>query len=236
MYPPLLGKFDVPAGENWVPGVRYVPEPPIVIRGSMNPWKDERTREVYLAEESAWKQIVPLQAEFKSVLGQFNVAMGRYNALIARFEALTGQSGAGGLIKVKGPLGMVLSPVNMVAGLVSSVFGMVGGLFGGSKKKKEAARKQREAEQVVKEIEAMQSVLTQLQQNLSMIQGKIAGLIQTGETIRSSQTARVAQDTAQSETFYRQRQATDRVRAGVLRERIKQVSLMQRTRGGNDVL
>lgn len=236
MYPSIatlrplhLGKFSVPQTENWVPGVTYTPEPPIVIRGAMNPWEEERTREIYLAEEAAWKRILPLQAEYRALYARSEILITRYNAVIHELEDVTGKKS--GLFSAQN-IGMYI-----VQNAISSAAGGPWGfafmalktgiefLLGNKKKKK--------IENLVKELEALNAQLTALFQQLQGIADQVSGLVQTGDVLRATQAARIQQDLTQSETLYQQRQSLDRLRADVLRERNRQVAQLYPARQGD---
>ena len=184
-----LGEITVPQTDQWVAGLRYRPEPPIAVRGSLDPWNQERKREQWLAEEAAWKQILPLQREYLTAEQEFNSVMVRYNSLIGELEGLTGQSG---LIRVKGPIGMVISPINMVVGLLDK---LTFGIFGGSKKKKKIQR-------LTQELERAQSRLTILQAVLERVGGAINQLVHAGKAVQEAQRVRMALDMMKSQEMY----------------------------------
>jgi hypothetical protein len=223
-----LGKFSVPQTENWVPGVTYTPEPPLVIRGAMNPWAQERTREVYLAEEQAWKKIITLQAEYRALYAQSEILIARHNALIQQLEKLTGKKS--GLLSAQNIGLYVLQNAIYAAGgpwgyAFMAVKLGVEFLLGNLKKKK--------IQKTIKELETLNATLTALYQKLEGIGQQVGGLVQTGDVLRSTQAARIQQDLTQSETLYQQRQSLDRLRADVLRERTRQVAQLYPARQGD---
>lgn len=226
---PTLGKFEIPAVENWVPGVRYIPEPPVTTRASMNPWETERQRARYMAEETAWKAIVPLQTAYRKELAVFNRHFATYNSLVGQLDSVLGQSS--GLIRGGGAIGkMVFSPVNMVHGLVSSILSkipIVGGVFGGKK----AKRKKRRAEQLLQQIEKEQVLLEKSQGLLVELDSQVTAQLQTAEAIRASQPGIMAADTERNRQQQADRASLERQRASVLQQRIKQDRIM-RTPGG----
>ena len=234
MYPSHLGKFNIPANDPEWPGkVTYTPEPPITVRSSMNPWETERQREVWLAEEAAWKTILPLQAQFRADAVRMHRAMMEYNGLVGELEAVTGRPV--GLQRMTGftqKIPLVGGMVGGIMGLIDSLLGMLtGGLFGGGAKKKK-----RHVEDLIRRLEAVQATMARIQQRLIDIQTKIEGALQTAEGIRATQPERARAAVQQSETVYVQRRELDRLRANVLRERVKQIALMPRTPGGSNDL
>lgn len=216
-----LGRFLVPTTDDWVSGITYQPETPIAPRGAFNPWELERTREVFLAEEQAWKTILPLQAEFRSAYALLQSLMVQYNALV---DEVSGLMGPTGLQKMGQTAMFIPLPIFSAFSLFTNVFG---GLFGGNKK-------QKKAQQLVAQIQALQARITVLQNRLYAIQQLVSGLVQVGERIRATQTTRISTETAASEASYQQQQLTDAVRGAALQERNRQVALMPRTRQGGD--
>jgi hypothetical protein len=231
MYPPLLGKFVLPQEghwsmpkEGWVAGVRYQPESLLAVRGAMNPWEVERTRELFMAEEAAWKKIIPLQAEVRAKHAVLLRTMAEYNRLILELEDVTGQKT--GLEQVTGVTKFIPLPWFQVFNLFAGLFG---GLLGGTSKKKKA-------EAIMRRLEAQQATMTALQVRLSVIGDEVSWLIQVGEGIRSGQLVKMTQEVAQSEQLYQNRQGLERLRASVLREKNRQAALMPRRQGGSDAL
>lgn len=231
MYPSHLGKFNVPSSEvpDWPARITYTPEPPITVRSSMNPWQTEREREIYLAEESAWKAIVPKQVQFRVLYAQALSLMNQYNSTISQLEGLVGRPiGLQKVSSIAASVPVVGQAVGMITGLLDSVLGMLtGGFLGGSAKKKK-----QQGEALIRQLESLQAALAAVQQQLYTIQSEIEGLLRTAEGIRSSQPSRTAAAMAQSETAYQQARSLDTIRAGVLRERIRQVNLLPRPTGG----
>lgn len=192
-----LGEIIVPHSEDWVPNVTYRPEPPIVVRGSLNPWAQERKREQWLAEEAAWKKITALQARWRSQMAGFNVVKGRYNRTIGELEGLTGSTG---LIRVKGPIGMVISPVNMVFSLIDT---LTFGVFGSGKKKKKI-------KSLTRDLETMQVQLRTYEADFSAMAADMSQLVAAGKIIQDTQRARTDADVKQSEALYAQRVSKQR--------------------------
>jgi hypothetical protein len=218
-----LGRFYVPeyVKEEWVPAVRYIPEPPAPIRGAMNPWQQERQRVLWMAEEKAWKDILPLQAEWRTLMSRLTALIARYNALIGEIEDLVGPTG---LQQAAGYLQKIPTPIALV-GLVMNIFG---GLFGGSKKKK--------AEGKIRELEAIQAEIAKIQDRLMTIQTKVQELIGIAQTVQSQQIMQATMDIEQSEMLYSQRQATERARGQARRALYQQTRLIPQPARGTDVL
>ena len=107
MYLPL-GKFIVPPGEDWVPGIKYQPEPPLAVKGGLNPWADERQREVWMVEEKAWAAIRVLQAEYNGLMREMSSAMQQFNNGVTALESLTGKKSGIGQVTNYASLGYAL--------------------------------------------------------------------------------------------------------------------------------
>jgi hypothetical protein len=234
MYPPLLGKFVVPeAGtrlmpsEGWVAGVRYQAEPPIVVKGGLNPWADERQREVYTAEEAAWKQIVPLQAEYVGLVHRQDVLITEIQHWLRDIEVLTGKKS--GLSDASNYATLLYSlsggPYAWAAALAK--FG-VDFVLGIGKKK--------QLKSIMSKLEALAAQVAVVQARMQVVADAVVRLIQTGEAIRAGQLVKITQDVAQSEQLYQDRQGLERLRASVLKEKNRQAALMPTRQGGNDAL
>lgn len=234
MYPNHLGRFNIPANDpEWAGNMTYTPEPPIAVRGYMNPWEEERKREAWLAEEQAWKAIVPKQATFWQYSRQMKSLMNQYNALVAELENLTGQPvGLQKMTSFTQKIPFVGGMVGGIMGMIDSILGMLtGGLFGGGAKKKK-----KKAEELVRRIEAVQAQMSRVQDKLIAVVTEIETLVNTAQGIRASQPERAQAAIDQSVSAYQQRQQLDRLRADVLRERNRQVALMPRSPGGSNDL
>jgi hypothetical protein len=235
MYPPLLGRFYAPArnhwsaSPHWVTDVQYQPEPPILVRGSMNPWADERQREVFNAEEQTWTKIQVEQKTYRAVLRQIDAKMAQFNDLIRQVEGITGKKSQFGEITTYAALAYSLSggPYGLLVSLGKMVLDFGLGMLAAKKKKKKLNK-------LVQQIEQVQAELTALTAQIDGIQKKVHDLIQTGDRIRNSQEVRVSQDWQNSESLYAKRVSLDRQRADVLRERNRQVALWQPKPSGGD--
>lgn len=228
MYP-ALGKFTFPEGvDEWVPQVRYIPEPPVVIRGSMNPWAEERQRALFLQEEKAWVEIQKLQKDYAGLMGKISYQMGLFNEKVREIERITGKKS--GVATLTNYASLVYSLAGgpyawaVALGKLILDFGM--GML-------EAKKKKKKVQKIVKEIEAIQAVLMGLHKQIQAIGEKISGLIQTGDSVRSAQSTQMVEAVTNTEAAYAKRQSLDRQRADVLRERNRQAFLLPRlTPGG----
>lgn len=227
MYP-SLGKFLVPPGEDWVPGIRYQAEPPLAVKGGLNPWSDERQREVWMVEEKAWAAIRALQSEYNSLMSQMSRAMQQFNDGVASLEALTGKKSGIGTITNYASLGysLVGGPYAWAAALASFTFGFFS--------------QQAKAKKIKKQVESLERLQAQMVSLKAKIEANIAAVtdqLNKGESIRSAQAGWIVQDVAHSEAAYVKRQDLDRQRASVLQERNRQAALLPRlTPGGYDAL
>lgn len=236
MYCSHLGSFSVPDRTwgrypgGWVPEVEYTPEPPIVVRGAMNPWADERQRVVFMAEEKAWVTIKQKQVIYRQNYSRLQVIIEQMNAIARELESLTGKPV--GLFSVQNIAGLLASstgnPYVIAAMLLKT---LVFDVLMGNKKKKQI-------ESLVNQLQALQQQATNIVNLLHSIEDEVSALIHTGEQIRNTQQVQMTQDITQTETAYQQRQQLDSLRASVLRERIRQAATLPRVSPGgpNDTL
>lgn len=229
MYPSYLGKFLIPTTEDWVPGITYQPEPPMAVKGGLNPWADERQRELWMAEEKAWAAIRTLQTQYNSLMKQIQRAMALFNEHLREFEKLTGKKSGISEITNYASMGYALvgGPYAWAAALVSFTVGFI-----------QSKAKARKIKKQVQLLEQAQALLLRLKAEIEAVQEKITVELGKGDAVRSVQQSRMAQDTAQSEVAYAKRESLDRQRAAVLRERNKQAYLLPRLApgGSNDFI
>jgi len=232
MYPSLLGRFIVPSQSwetgpaGWVPGVTYQAEPPIVVRGAMNPWNAERQRVVWQAEETAWTGIQGKQAEYRRVYARLQAVIAKMNHVVLELESLTGKKA--GLFTVENIASVLVSAGGnpyLIAAMFLKTF-VFDAIMGQKKKKK--------IEGLMRQLEAFQVQARVYVGQLHKIEAEVTGLIQTGDRLRGMQQVTVTKDMAQAERAYQSRQALERVRASALLEHNRQVALLPRKRGGDD--
>jgi len=232
MYLSHLGKFNVPANDpDWVPKITYTPEPPIVVRGAMNPWQEERQRVLFMAEEAAWKTIQRLQGDYRGLMAKIDAGMREFNAKIAEVEAITGKKSGINELTTYASLVYSLSggPYAWAVSLGKLILELGLGFLKARKKKKKL-------EKIKQQMDVIRARLAALSQQVETLQKEIGRLIRSGDAVRSAQAVQMTTDMAQSESAYRERRALDRQRADVLRERNRQVAQMSRTPGGSDVI
>lgn len=181
-----LGEFVIPAKRfgktltNWVPGIQYIPRPPVAVPGAMNPWQVERQRVLWTAEEAAWKKIKALKVRHADALNRLQVAVNEFNHHIQRLEGATGKK----------------SPLSDATGYGALLYSVAGGpyawavsvlkfgfdfLMSSSKKKK--------IEAIVKRIEELQLLITQIQSEIRSIESAIQRQIGVTQSVQSAQTA-----------------------------------------------
>lgn len=216
-YPNRLGEFLVPQEDpNWVPKIRYIERRPVQLRHSLDPWGIERQRVVWMQEEAAWKQIVPLQREYVAVEAQMRRDAEEFNAILAQLESETNKK-VGSPIHTYGSMALAVVPgFGWAAGLwnvVSQLFAFIGG----SKKKKKIER-------LIQRLESLQARLHAAQAKLELIQRQVAELVQVTERVKAEQRA-VTEQVQQAVTIEAgRRRAAEREAAARHRELARQVA------------
>lgn len=223
MYPSHLGKFNVPTGGDWVPGVTYQPEPPISTPGYMNPWALERQRELFTAEEKAWVEIQKLQRSYKSIMAAIQFQMNDFNSHIERIESLTGK---------KSGISQITNYASMMYSFSGGPYAWAASLLKFGVDIAMSFIKKRKLKKLMKELEEIQAKLLALSARIEKVQADVTKLVQTGETIRSAQSVKVSADVKATETAYAKRQELDSLRASVLRERNRQAAALPRLAPG----
>ena len=223
MYANSLGKFLVPSGEDWVPGIRYQPEPPLAVKGGMNPWADERQRVLWAAEEKAWAAIRTLQAEYKGLMVQMASAMQKFNEGVAELEKLTGKKSGIGTITNYGSMAYAI-----VGGPYAWAVALASFTFGYFTQKAKAKKIKRQTSQLERLLATMAALKVKIEENIA----KVTEQLGKGDAVRSAQAGQITRDVAQSESAYAKRLDLDRQRASVLQERNKQAYLLPRLAPG----
>jgi hypothetical protein len=204
--------------------VEYQPEPPIVVRGSMNPWNDERQRVVWQAEEKAWVTIQAKQSEYRRTYDRLQSTIAQMNSLVSELEGLTGKKmGMFTVQNLASMLAMSSGNPYIIAAMFIKQF--VFDAFAAKKKKKKI-------EGLVQRLESLQAQAKSIVDQLHVLEDTVTTLIATGDAIRNTQQTTITQDMAQSETAYQARQQLDTLRASVLRERIRQAATLPSPPGG----
>ena len=200
-----LGEIVIPEKEaNWVPLVRYVPRPPIQIRGGLDPYGQERKREVYLAEEAAWKQITLLQAESRRLDQRANELMSLYNEKLQFLENRTGKKT--GLMPMAGGysgIALNLIPIYRWYTMAAMVVNLVSNLIGGNKKKKEIQK-------IIRELEDIQNELRSIAARVESIQAKVTELVAGPLRIIEHQKVKIAADLTKGKAAYAAQQVSQR--------------------------
>lgn len=208
-----LGRFDVPEVEDWPLRVTYIPEPPQVIRGAMNPWEMERKRILWMRENEAWKQIQTLQRQYQGYLNEYNYNVSRFNQLIGEIEHQTGKKGLQRIMGSKGfqaaslaitttnPYGPLIAAALVAVSLLETGFKILSG---------EARRKKKRIKELQNALEEVGRNLDRLTGILSNIAQQILALTMVKEEATKELTAMVQRDTAASAQAYQERQAAER--------------------------
>lgn len=224
-----LGLFKVPENQpHWVESIRYYPEPPIQVKGALNPWQLERTRLVYQAEEKAWIQIQKEMATYKALRLEAEAWIVRFNQKVAELEGLTGKKS--GLFSVDNIASFVAAssgnPYIMAALAVKMVVDMI---LGNKKKKK--------IQKLIEELQQLQGWILANHTKMEAIQGAVSRLVHTGEALRAEQKAVATVAVQNSEIAYIFRQAADKQKGAAYRALNEEVAKLYPTRrGGNDAL
>lgn len=208
-----LGRFDVPEVEDWPLRVTYIPEPPQLIRGAMNPWEMERKRILWMRENEAWKQIQTLQGQYRTYLNEYNANVARFNQLIGEIEHQTGKKGLQRIMGSKGfqaaslavtttnPYGAIIAAALVAVGLLETGFKILSGEA--RRKKKRIKELQRALEDVGKNLDRLTGILSNLAQ-------QILALTTVKEEATRELTAMVQRDTQAAADQYKQRQTAER--------------------------
>lgn len=224
-----LGRFDVPAyiKEDWIPHIRYIPEPPAPIRGAMNPWQQERQRVLWMAEEKAWKQIQVLQREWAHLEARLIRLVQQYNdhvtAINARMEDL-GQGSPlqkmGGytsyLAFTSGP-GALLAGAIQVAGMLEKGFNQIFGI---------TAKKKKDVENWMRSLQQTEADLIQTQQRMDTVFAELQRHLNIAQTVASQQQVQITADVEQSEGLYAQRLAQEVARGQARRAVYRQIQTL----------
>lgn len=234
-----LGRFVVPGagmyaahGAHVVLDVQYQPEPPVVIRGSLNPWAQERQRALFAAEEDAWKKIQGEQAEYRRLLSESERLIGQYNATIKQIEGMTGKKS--GLFTPTNIASFVATTGGNPYVIAAAFVGMLASMIFGAAK---ARRKKRAIQALVDKLQALQAQIMGIYQKLEVIQGRVEQHMRAGEIVREAQLVQMTAAVEKSEEAYQKRMALDTVRGQAYAERVKQMATLHPTqrRGGNEI-
>ena len=201
-----LGEIIIPENvANWVPLIRYVPRPPIQIRGGLDPYGQERKRAVYLAEESVWKQIVPLQAETAQLERRVSAKMEEYNRALQDLENLTGKkSGLSPMVGGYAGIALNIIPLYRWISIGKMIFSLVSGLLGGNKKKKQ------QVQAAIDRLKRIQDEIRGLASAIEAIQQRITELVAGPLRLIEQQKVKMAEDISKSEVAYATAQAKQR--------------------------
>jgi len=187
-----LGRFEIPEVEDWPLQVRYIPEPPLLIRGAMNPWELEKKRELWMKENEAWKQIQALQSQYRSKLSAYNERVSRFNQLIGEIEHLTGKKGLQRIMGSKGfqaaslaitttnPYGAIIAAALVAVSLLETGFKILSG---------EARRKKKRLKELTNALEQVGKEIEQLTAQLSDLARQIMGLTTVREQVKRERKA-----------------------------------------------
>jgi len=234
MYPANahLGRFESTPPGQWVRDpkhpvldIRYIPEPPVSVRGALNPWDQERQRQVFMAEEAAWRKVQAYQARYRGLIRQSESLLRIYNTMVTQLEEMTGEKQEG-MFSAQNIMEFIASSGGnpyIAAGLflkkiVTMAFDMM-----------KAARIKRHIAKLV----VVQERIVAVYKQMTALQKKIEYEIMAGERIRQQQQATVRKDLEQSFLTVVKRQGLDAIRAAALKERNEQMALLYPNRKEN---
>lgn len=192
-----LGEIIVPTDTpDWVPGITFRPEPPIVIRGSYDPYNAERKRAVWIAEQAAWKQIVPLQATYAALKIQEAETMRLIQHWIKDIETLTGKKS--GMADAANYATLLYSisggPYAWVAAIGKLGVDMILGIG-----------KKKQAKSIMDKLDALGRKMAGIQSQLQQVSDELKPLVAVGHTLKAEQQVLMAADTAKAGDQYQQR-------------------------------
>lgn len=192
-----LGEIRVPTDTpDWVPGITYRAEPPIVVRGALDPWNAERKRAVWIAEEAAWKQIVPLQARYRVLKSEEADTLRQIQHWIRDLERLTGKKS--GMADASNYAVLLYSlsggPYAWAAAIAKLGVDMILGIG-----------KKKQAKSILHKLEALGTRMSSIQAQLEQIVTQLNPLVAVGHALKAEQQAIMAADTAKAGEQYQQR-------------------------------
>lgn len=224
-----LGRFNVPEGENWPVAVTYIPEPPVQVRGGLNPWELERTRVLFTAEEAAWKKIQGYQATYRQVEAHLKSSIAQFNQKLIEFESVTGKKTGIQQISTYGGMVAIIPGFQLLGGIFAAI-GLLSSLIGGNKKKKKAER-------LGKELQQLQASMVADQQQLQSLADAIGQQTTVTAQIKQAQQQIVTAAVRQSEQIYQAKQANEtQISAAIEARNLYAARLYPARQGGNNAL
>lgn len=192
-----LGEIIVPTDTpDWVPRITYRADPPIVVRGSYDPYNAERKRAVWIAEEAAWKKIVPLQSQYASLKAQEAETMRLIQHWIKDIETLTGKKS--GMADAANYATLLYSisggPYAWVAAIGKLGVDMILGIG-----------KKKQMKSIMQKLEALGQKMASIQSQLEQVSNELKPLVAVGHALKAEQQAIMAADTAKAGADYQQR-------------------------------
>lgn len=221
-----LNRFQVDEkDDNWIETIRYYPETPIAPRGAFNPWELERTRELFTAENNAWKEIQPLMKQYKALRVEAEALIVQFNQKVTELERMTGKKS--GMFSATNIATFVASSSGNPYIMAALAIKMVVDIILGSQKKKKIEKK-------VKEIQALQSRILANYNAMKPLMQKAADYMRVGEAVRSAQSVKITADTQQAEGLYRLKQAKEKARGDAYRVMAEEHARTMPSRQGGD--
>ena len=234
-----LGRFEIPEVEDWPLQVRYIPEPPLLIRGAMNPWELEKKRELWMKENEAWKMIQGLQGQYRTKLNEYNSRVSRFNQLIGEIEHVSGKKGLQRIMGSKGfqaaslaitttnPYGAIIAAALVAVSLLETGFKMLSG---------EARRKKKRIKELTGALEQVGRDIERITGELSSLAGQIMGLTSVREQVTRERKAIDDANRAGMIAQAQQKDAADRSAGAVYAARVNALRRTAGKRTYNDTL
>lgn len=197
-----LGEIIVPTNDrDWVPKIRYRPEPPLVVRDSLDPYNQERKRALWIEEERAWKLIAPLQARYNELKREEARIMTLVQHWIRDIEILTGKK----------------SGLSNAANYAALLYSLAGGPYAWAVAIGKlgvdlilSIGKKKQMKSIMSKLEALGREMTLVQEEMGQIVRKIEPLLAVRQVLIEKQAAQQATDMQRSETAYTTQQASQR--------------------------
>lgn len=192
-----LGEIIVPTDTpDWVPRITYRPDPPIVVRGAYDPYNAERKRAVWIAEEAAWKKIVPLQVRYAALKQNEANTMRLIQHWIKDIETLTGKKS--GMADAANYATLLYSisggPYAWVAAIGKLGVDMILGMG-----------KKKQLKSIMNKLEMLGREMENIQAQLLQVTNELKPLVAVGHALKAEQQVIMTADTARAGEQYQQR-------------------------------
>lgn len=234
-----LGRFDVlPYAQrlqDWIPHIKYYPEPPTVQAARGNPWQAERQRVLYEAEERAWKEIQRLQALWEAQKVKMEQLVDSYNKAVRAIEDRMGELGQKSPFQTMQTTGglLMVTPFSL-AGKVMLVVAAISQLVDLATGKTRKAKK--DLENWMRDLEKLNAQIIAHQQAMIETQDRIDRNLSVSQTVASGLMQQAAIDQQRAESAYLARQEREAMDTAIHQARVRQALTLAPRRMMPDVL